>query len=72
MVRKIKNIKKIKVKEMTSHDIRISVEHYINGGFGVIGEHFEVMGITELKQVEKYIREIMLKELGLIKLNEEK
>lgn len=55
---------------MSSHDIRISVEHYEDGGFGVIGEHYQQMGISKLHELPYEVEEIMLKELGWLKLKE--
>lgn len=57
---------------MPSHDVRISVEHYSNGGFGVIGENFSEMGLIDLVEVAKAVREILLMELGVLKLKGEK
>ena len=56
---------------MSSEDVRIIVEHYINGGFGVISEHFNEMGLTKIYEVTEAMNNIMLKELGLLRLIEE-
>ena len=57
---------------MSSHNIRINVEHYSNGGFGVIGEHYDEMGLQTLSDIRKAIERVMLMELGYLKLEEEK
>jgi hypothetical protein len=57
---------------MSSHDVRITLEHYENGGFSVVSSNYEQYGISTLDEAIKEIREIMLKELGLNKLKQEK
>jgi len=56
---------------MSSEDVKIIVEHYINGGFSVISENFNEMGLTKIYEVTEAMNNIMLKELGLLKLIEE-
>jgi len=51
---------------MPSHDVRISVEHYENGGFGVIGYNYEEMGLTTMQQVHEALTKVMNKEMDKI------
>ena len=48
---------------MPSHIIRVSVEFYGNGGYGVIGENFEEMGLTNMEEVHESLSKVMLKEM---------
>ncbi len=48
---------------MKSHDIRISVEHYEDGGFGVISYNFQEMGLTTMSEVHYALTKIMNKEI---------
>jgi hypothetical protein len=54
---------------MSSHDIRIIVEHYENGGFGVIGSNYQVMGISDSEDIGKHTKNVMLKELNKLILD---
>lgn len=54
---------------MSSHDVRISVEHYENGGFGVIGYNFDEMGLMNMTEVKGAVGRIMSKELNKLKEN---
>lgn len=53
---------------MSSHDIRVSVEHYVDGGYGVIGSNFSAMGLSNLDEVFKAVEEVIFKEAGLLYL----
>jgi len=56
---------------MPSHDVRISVEHYETGGYGVISPNYASMGLSDIDGVKQSVEEIMLKELKLLR-DEEK
>jgi len=47
---------------MPSHDIRITVEHYPDGGFGVMGYNNEKMGLSTIRDVKDAVEDILILE----------
>ena len=56
---------------MSSHDIRIIIEHYENGGFGIQAEHTDIMGIIDLEDVVREFKYAMIYELEKLKTAQE-
>ena len=52
---------------MSSHIVRISVELYVDGGYGVLGYNYQEMGLTTMREVKEALSRVMLKELNKIK-----
>ena len=48
---------------MPSHDIRINVEHYENGGFGVISLNHSRMGLQTIREVKEAVEDLIILEL---------
>jgi len=48
---------------MPSYDVKINVEHYENGGFGVIGYNYDEMGLITITEVKEAVGRVMSKEL---------
>jgi len=51
---------------MTSHILRVNVEMYESGGYGVIGYNYQEMGLTTMKEVHEALTKVMTKELDKI------